>query len=40
MNENEIQRLYDLLNKVTDPNEEVALRHAIIILENMNTGRR
>lgn len=40
MSEKEIQRLYDLLNKVTEPNEKAALRHAIIILENMQIKGR
>lgn len=34
MSEKELQRLYDLLEKVTDENEKAALRHAIYILEN------
>jgi hypothetical protein len=33
MSEKELQRLYDLLEKVTDENEKVALRHAIFIIE-------
>lgn len=35
MTEKEIERLYSLLEKVSDPDEKAALRHAIYILENM-----
>lgn len=35
MSEKELERLYDLLEKVTDPDEKAALRHAIFILESM-----
>ena len=36
MNENELQRLYDLLEKATDADEKAALKHAIFIIENYN----
>lgn len=36
MNENELQRLYNLLEKVTDADEKAALKHAIFIVENYN----
>jgi hemerythrin superfamily protein len=36
MSEKELQRLYDLLEKVTDEDEKAALRHAIYIIENYN----
>lgn len=36
MSEKELQRLYDILDKLTDENEKAALRHAIYIIENMN----
>lgn len=36
MCENELQRLYDLLEKVADKDEQAALRHAIFIIENYN----
>ncbi len=36
MSEQELQRLYDLLEKVTDENEKAALRHAIHIIESNN----
>lgn len=35
MSEKEIQRLYEILDKLTDENEIAALRHAIFIIENM-----
>ena len=35
MSDKELERLYDLLEKVKDPNEKAALRHAIFILESM-----
>lgn len=35
MSEKELERLYALLEKVTDPDEKAALRHAIFILESM-----
>jgi hypothetical protein len=34
MSEKELQRLYDLLEKVTNEDEKAALRHAIFIFEN------
>lgn len=34
MSENELQRLYDLLEKITDEDEKAALRHAIFIIES------
>ena len=34
MSEQELQRLYDLLEKVTDEDEKAALRHAIYIIES------
>ena len=34
MSEKELQRLYDLLEKVKDEDEKAALRHAIFILES------
>ena len=36
MKENELQRLYDLLEKATDADEKAALKHAIFIIENYN----
>lgn len=36
MSEDELQRLYDLLEKVKDEDEKAALRHAIYIIENYN----
>ena len=36
MSEKELQRLYDLLEKAMDADEEAALRHAIFIIENYN----
>lgn len=36
MSEKELQRLYDILDKLTDENEIAALRHAIFILESMS----
>lgn len=36
MSEKELDRLYDLLEKVTDENERAALRHAIHIIETYN----
>lgn len=35
MTEKELERLYNLLEKVNDPDEKAALRHAIFILESM-----
>lgn len=35
MSEKELQRLYDILDKLTDENEKAALKHAIFIIENM-----
>ncbi len=34
MSEKEMERLYELLEKVADENEKAALRHAIYVLEN------
>ena len=34
LSEKELQRLYDLLDKVKDEDEKAALRHAIFILES------
>lgn len=34
MSEKELQRLYDLLEKLDDENEKAALRHAIHIIES------
>lgn len=34
MSEKELQRLYDLMEKVTDQNEKAALQHAIFIIES------
>lgn len=36
MSEKELERLYELLEKVTDENEKAALRHAIYIIETYN----
>jgi hemerythrin superfamily protein len=36
MSEAELQRLYDLLDSVTDESEKAALRHAIYIIETYN----
>lgn len=36
MSEKELQRLYDILEKLTDENEIAALRHAIFIIESQN----
>lgn len=36
MSENELQRLYDLLEKLTNEEEKAALKHAIFIIENYN----
>ncbi len=36
MSEKELQRLYDLLEKVIDEDEKAALKHAIFIIENYN----
>lgn len=33
MSENEMKRLYDILRRLMDKDEESALRHAIFILE-------
>lgn len=35
MSEKELERLYDLLETVKDPDTAAALRHAIFILESM-----
>ena len=35
MSEKELDRLYDLMDKVKDPDTAAALRHAIFILESM-----
>lgn len=35
MSEKELERLYNILETVKDPDEKAALRHAIYILENM-----
>lgn len=37
MSEKELQKLYDLLEKVTNEDEKAALKHAIFIIEN-NAG--
>lgn len=34
MTQKEIERLYKILEKLTDENEKAALRHAIFILES------
>jgi hemerythrin superfamily protein len=36
MSEEELQKLYELLEKITDENEKSALKHAISIIENYN----
>ena len=36
MSEKELQHLYDLLEKVTNKDEQAALRHAIYIIESNN----
>lgn len=36
MSENELQRLYELLEEVTDEEVKAALKHAIFIIENYN----
>lgn len=36
MSEMELQRLYDILEHLTDENEIAALRHAIFIIESNN----
>lgn len=36
MSEKELQRLYDLLEKVEDADEKAALRHVIHIIESNN----
>lgn len=36
MSERELERLYELLEKVTDENEKAALCHAIYIIESNN----
>lgn len=33
MSEKELQRLYDLLEKIRDEDEKAALRHAIFLIE-------
>lgn len=35
MRDKEIERLYKILEKLTDQDEKAALRHAIFILESM-----
>lgn len=35
MSKQELERLYNLLEKVNDPDTAAALRHAIFILESM-----
>ena len=35
MRDKEIERLYEILEKLTDHDEKAALRHAIFILESM-----
>ena len=35
MSEKELDRLYDLLETIKDPDTAAALRHAIFILENV-----
>ena len=35
MRDKEIERLYEILEKLTDQDERAALRHAIFILESM-----
>lgn len=37
MSEKELQRLYDLLEKLTDENDKAALRHAIFIIESTHS---
>ncbi len=34
MSEKEMQRLYNLLKKLTDEDEKAALRHAIFVIES------
>lgn len=36
MGEKELQRLYDLLEKLTDEDEKAALKHAIFVIESNN----
>lgn len=36
MSEEELQRLYDLLEKMTDEDDKEALKHAIYIIESNN----
>ena len=36
MSEKELQRLYDILERLTDENEIAALRHAIHVIESSN----
>ena len=36
MSVKELQRLYDLLDKVTDEDEKAALKHAVFIIESNN----
>lgn len=36
MSEEELQRLYDLLEKMTDKDDKEALKHAIYIIESNN----
>lgn len=35
MRDKEIERLYEILEKLTDQDEKATLRHAIFILESM-----
>lgn len=35
MRDKEIEKLYEILEKLTDQDEKAALRHAIFILESM-----
>lgn len=34
LTEKEMNRLYIILNKISDPDEKAALRHAIFVLES------
>ncbi len=36
MSEEELQRLYDLLEKMTDEDDKATLKHAIYIIESNN----
>lgn len=35
MSERELERLYDILEKLTDENEKAALKHSIFIIESL-----